>query len=129
MPIAIQYFEEESEAEREGKLKFFYTGPNSSEDDIGGSLRGFLRLPDRTPLVFITNIPEQSKFVCDEDDITSGVVQELVDNYKQGDVNWKKVQEWSLYTTLTKGNKPVRIEYECNNWGVFLQPIYNLIIS
>ena len=90
LPIATKYLEESKAESTESKLAFFYSGPNSG--DLGDSVRGFLQLPDKTPILFLTNIPEQGKFICEADKITSEVVQELVDNFKKESIKWQKLR-------------------------------------
>ncbi len=51
------------------------------------SLREFLKLGDKAPLLVIVNIPQQKKYIFDLD-LTKDNIQALVDKFKAGEVQF-----------------------------------------
>lgn len=90
-PIAEKYQEETKDADVDSKLAFFYSGPCSTEDDLPSSLRGFLNLPSTTPLLFLTNIPEQKKAIF-KGEITAESLQKIVDDFKGDKIKWEPLR-------------------------------------
>lgn len=90
-PIAEKYLEESGDTDADSKLAFLYSGPNSAEDDIANSLRGFLKLPSTTPLLFITNIPDQHKAIF-KGEITAEALQKFVDDFKNEKTKWEPLR-------------------------------------
>ena len=91
-PIAKEYLEETKDLDPDEKLAFLYSGPNTEQDDVGNSLRGFLKLPEKGQILFATNIPSQEKYICEEKDITADVIQRLVKEFKTKTLAWSPIQ-------------------------------------
>lgn len=92
-PIASQYLEEVKDLEADEKLAFFYSGPNTGQDDISASLKSFLKIPDDDPpILFATNVPDQEKYIAEEDEITADVIQRIVDDIKTKQLKWQSIQ-------------------------------------
>ena len=73
-PIAKKYIEECKTKGTEQVVYFCYAGTGSGgkddeddDDDLVTSLRGFAKLPDKVPLVFLIDIPGQQVFLDDKD--------------------------------------------------------------
>ena len=75
--------------EADERLVFMYSGPKT--EDLGTSLRNFVKLPDKTPVLFIVNIPEQKKYICEEDSITADVIRRVVEEFKTEKLAWKSM--------------------------------------
>ena len=93
-PIAREYLDEVGDLDADEKLVFLYSGPNTGQDDISSSLRGFLRISaDRDPpILFATNIPDQEKYICEEEEITAEVIQRVVKAFKTKRLDWQPIQ-------------------------------------
>ncbi len=61
-------------------LLFMYQG-----EDMADSLRDFLKLGDKTPLLVLVDIPEQKKYVH-SGKIDQGEVRRLVEKFKKGEL-------------------------------------------
>ena len=61
-------------------LLFFYAGSEDDDDDIVASLRTFAALPDKKPLLVILDIPNQMKYVSD-DEVSEKSVRNMVEGY------------------------------------------------
>ena len=93
-PIAEQYLEEAKDLDTEEKLVFLYSGPGTAQEDIGSSLRGFLRISEERdpPILFATNVPDQEKYICEEEEITAEVVETIVTQFKTKSLRWRSIQ-------------------------------------
>ena len=87
-PVSLEYHKtiNRNEARNNGQLiHFFYGGHNKDEDEeetVGEQLRDFAELPDRTPLLVLLDIPNQTKYICDQSKITTEVVSDFLKGYK-----------------------------------------------
>ena len=64
----------------------------SSQNDIVDSIRDFANLEDRTPLLVLMDVPEQSIYVHPEGEITKDVVKTVVSDYKADKLTMKKIR-------------------------------------
>ena len=63
-------------------ILFFYTDPKE-EEDIIQSLRSFARLPAKTPLLAVLDIPRGKQYVSDADKIIEATVREMVKGFRE----------------------------------------------
>ncbi|XP_013403357.1 nucleoredoxin [Lingula anatina] len=71
---------------------FFLWMDTAKQDELYDSLINFCKLEERLPLLALTDFPEQRVFASPEKTITKAVVQEVISQYKAGNLEWKKLQ-------------------------------------
>ena len=87
-PVSLEYHKtiNMNDARNSGQLvHFFYGGHHKDEDEeetVGEQLREFAELPDKTPLLALLDIQNQSKYICDQSKITTEVVSDFLKGYK-----------------------------------------------
>lgn len=72
--VAVDY------EETDLNLLFFFAGSEDEDDDTVKSLRTFAALPKKTPLLVIVDIPNQMKYVSD-DEVSETSVRNMVEGY------------------------------------------------
>lgn len=84
-PIAEDYLKSSED------LLFFYTGPKSAEDDLSASLRSFISL-DSGPRLVMTNVPKMKSSVYQGESIDEAAIKQMIENFKNGKLEWKQIQ-------------------------------------
>ena len=82
-PVAEHYFKME-----EPPVQFFY----AKGDDISDSLREFGQLPDDDNLLVILDIPNQMRYISEEDVLTREAVEKFVTDFTDGKLEGKKLR-------------------------------------
>lgn len=88
-PVSLEYHKtiDMNDARNSCRLMhFFYGGCSKDEDDeetVGEQLRDFAELPDKTPLLVLLDIQNQSKYICDKSKITTEVVSDFLKGYNE----------------------------------------------
>lgn len=79
--VALEY-----KKEPDPELHFYYA---VSEDDFKciTSLRVFAKLPNKTPLLAIVDIPKQVTYVSEAAEIDENAVRDMINGYKGGSLS------------------------------------------
>ena len=64
--------------------------------DVADSIRSFAKIEGDSAKLVILDIGEQRIFVSPEDVITKDVIQQLVDEFKSGKVNFTSFLSWTV---------------------------------
>lgn len=83
-PIAEEHFQK-CKSDDSGEYRFYVAGEDD-DDDIVNSLRRFAKLPTKTPLLVIVDIPSQQVFVCEEDEVNDEVVRRFLEGYTKKEI-------------------------------------------
>lgn len=92
LPIAKEYISKCKESNTDPEVLFFYTDVDE-EDDIPASLRSFAKLPEKNPLLALVDIPGQTVYVVEEDQLGEKQVRNLFEGYQKKTIEGRPLRQ------------------------------------